>query len=84
MAFFFGIPFSNSRETAEDLMIEELEEISEPRWQEGGFRFLITFEDLVVNESTNEKVSEYLRNKTRKSVDDPDWQRNSSQMTTIT
>lgn len=69
---FGGHPFGFKRETAEDLTMEEVEEVLETRWQEGGFRFLLAFEDLLVNEETNEKVSEYLRNKIRESVDDPE------------
>jgi cyclohexanone monooxygenase len=52
--------------------MEEVEEYLEPRWQEGGFRFLLAFEDLIVNPETNEKVSEFLREKIRETVDDPD------------
>ncbi len=68
----FGMPFETGYETAADLTMEEVEEALEPRWQEGGFRFLLAFEDLLINEETNEKVSEYLRNKIRETVDDPD------------
>lgn len=68
----FGFPFKIGRETAEDLSMDELEEVLEPRWQEGGFRFLVAFEDLLVNQETNEKVSQFLRNKIREAVDDPE------------
>jgi cyclohexanone monooxygenase len=68
----FGHPFDFGRETAADLTMEEVEEWLEPRWQEGGFRFLLAFEDLVFNDETNEKVSEFLRNKIREAVDDPE------------
>ena len=68
----FGMPFASGRETAEDLSMEEVEEYLEPRWQEGGFRFLLAFEDLIVNSETNEKVSEFLREKIRETIDDPD------------
>lgn len=67
-----GHPFVSARETAADLTTEEVEELLEPRWQEGGFRFRDTFEDLVVNPETNEKVSQFLRDKIREAVDDPD------------
>jgi cation diffusion facilitator CzcD-associated flavoprotein CzcO len=68
----FGMPFRIGRETAADLSMDEVEEYLEPRWKEGGFRFLLAFEDLLVNPETNEKVSEYLRNKIREAVDDPE------------
>ena len=67
-----GMPFMPARDTAEDLTIEEMEEILEPRWKEGGMRFRGAFADLVTNVETNEKVSEYLRNKIREAVDDPE------------
>jgi cation diffusion facilitator CzcD-associated flavoprotein CzcO len=68
----FGMPFEIGHETAEGMSMEELEEDLESRWEEGGFRFMLTFEDLLTNEKTNEKVSEFLRNKIRESVDDPE------------
>ena len=68
----FGFPFEVGQETAADMTMEEVEEALEPRWQEGGFRFLLAFEDLLVNEETNEKVSEFLRGKIRETVDDPE------------
>jgi cation diffusion facilitator CzcD-associated flavoprotein CzcO len=52
--------------------MEEVEEYLEPRWQEGGFRFLLAFEDLIVNPETNEKVSGFLREKIRETVNDPE------------
>ena len=67
-----GMPFAPARETAADLSMEEMEELLEPRWKEGGFRFRGAFEDLVTNPETNEMVSEYLRNRIREAVDDPD------------
>jgi cyclohexanone monooxygenase len=67
-----GFPFESIRQTAEDLTMEEVEEILEPRWKEGGWRFLAAFEDLLINRDTNEKVSQYLREKIREAVDDPE------------
>jgi cyclohexanone monooxygenase len=68
----FGFPFRVRRETAADLSMEEVEEYLEPRWKEGGFRFLVAFEDLTVNPDTNEKVSQFLRGKIREAIDDPE------------
>lgn len=68
----FGMPFEPKRETVADLSMEEIEELLEPRWQEGGFRFLVTIEDLLVNQESNEKISQFLRNKIRERVDDPE------------
>ena len=66
----FGMPFETAYPTAEDLSMEEVREILEPRWQEGGFRFMLTFEDLIINPETNEKVSEFVREQIRETVDD--------------
>jgi len=68
----FGHPFEPAYPTAQDKSMEEVEEILEPRWQEGGFRFMLAFEDLVFNPETNEKVSQFVRDKIRETVDDPE------------
>ena len=68
----FGHPFEPAYPTAEDRSMEEVREVLEPRWQEGGFRFMLTFEDLIINPDTNEKVSQFVREKIRETVDDPD------------
>jgi cyclohexanone monooxygenase len=67
-----GMPFEYEHETAEELPDEVVEETLEERWQRGGFRFLRSFEDLVENPETNEKVSEFIREKIRERVDDPE------------
>lgn len=67
-----GHSFIPARETAEDLTQREFEELIEPRWQEGGFRFRATFADLTTNPKTNEMVSEFIRDKIREAVEDPD------------
>lgn len=68
----FGHPFDPAYPTAEDRSMEEVRELLEPRWQEGGFRFMLTFEDLIINPDTNEKVSQFVREKIRETVDDED------------
>jgi cation diffusion facilitator CzcD-associated flavoprotein CzcO len=67
----FGHPFEPAYQTAEDRPMEEVREILEPRWKEGGFRFMLTFEDLVFNPETNEKVSQFIREKIEGTVEDP-------------
>lgn len=68
----FGHPFEPAYPTAQDKSMDEVEEILEPRWEEGGFRFMLAFEDLVFNPETNEKVSQFVRDKIRETVDDPE------------
>jgi cation diffusion facilitator CzcD-associated flavoprotein CzcO len=67
-----GMPFDNEHFTASGLDEAEAREMLEKRWQQGGFRFLHTFDDIVLNEETNEIVSEFIREKLRKRIDDPE------------
>lgn len=68
----FGHPFEAAHETAEGLSKEEVEELLQPRWEEGGFRYMLTFGDLVTNPETNEYVSDFIRDRIRETVTDPD------------
>jgi cation diffusion facilitator CzcD-associated flavoprotein CzcO len=67
-----GMPFEMKHATTAGMSDEEIREALEERWQEGGFRFLHTFEDTLFNDDTNEIVSEFLREKIREQVDDPE------------
>ncbi|MXR52858.1 NAD(P)-binding domain-containing protein [Halovenus sp. WSH3] len=67
-----GMPFEMKHATTAGLSDEEIEAALEERWQEGGFRFLHTFEDTLFNPETNEIVSEFLREKIRERVEDPE------------
>src|SRR4029453_13978163 len=52
---------------------EEREEILEGLWEEGGFKFLWGgFSDLLRDPEANEIASEFIRNKIRETVTDPD------------
>ncbi len=66
-----GMPIDYEHEAPVDLSREEMESALEKRWQQGGFYFLRTFEDLLVDEETNRIVSEFIREKIREDVDDP-------------
>lgn len=67
-----GMPFDYEGYSAANLSDEEVEEALERRWQQGGFRFLHSFEDIVQNEETNRKVTEFVREKIREQVEDPE------------
>jgi cation diffusion facilitator CzcD-associated flavoprotein CzcO len=67
-----GYPFEPVRETAADLSMEEVRDILDDRWEKGGFRFNVAFEDLIVTKDTAEKVSEYIRERIREQLDDPE------------
>jgi cation diffusion facilitator CzcD-associated flavoprotein CzcO len=68
------MPFDWEQNTAANLSQEEIEEILEERWQQGGFRFLHAFEPgyILSNADINETISEFIRGKIRERVDDPD------------
>ena len=59
------------RETAEDLTDAQVAEILEPYWQRGGAFFLSAFADTLSNPATNTKVADFVRNKIRTTVTDP-------------
>jgi cation diffusion facilitator CzcD-associated flavoprotein CzcO len=69
-----GMPFETEQDTARGLEDDEIEDLLEKRWEQGGFRFLHTFQPghVFTNEETNEKISEFLRSKIRGKVDDPE------------
>ena len=49
----------------------ERERIYEQRWQDGGFLFFGSFNDLMVNEQANATAAEFVRGKIRATVRDP-------------
>lgn len=66
-----GFPLKPLRDTVEDLSVEEIEALLEPRWLAGGVQYVFAFSDLLTNPKTNEKMAECIRNKIREIVDDP-------------
>ena len=67
-----GMPFEMTHATTAGMSDEEIRDALEDGWQAGGFRFLHTFEDTLFNDDTNEIVSEFLREKIREQVEDPE------------
>jgi cation diffusion facilitator CzcD-associated flavoprotein CzcO len=67
-----GMPFDNEYSSVDELSEEDVHEVLEERWQQGGFRFTATFEELLLDEETNEAVSSFIREKIRERVDDPE------------
>lgn len=67
-----GMPFDRVDVSPEELSDEERTDILEERWQQGGFRFTRTFENLLTDETVNEAVAEFIRSKIRERVDDPE------------
>jgi cyclohexanone monooxygenase len=70
---FFAFPWEPAGRTADDVTPEEHQKILEQGWERGGFRFIFeTFDDIFTNEKSNEIASEFVRNKIRAIVNDPD------------
>ena len=59
-------------ETTDGMSDEEVNAILEDYWQVGGARFLAAFADVIINPRTNERVAEFVRNKIRSIVRDPE------------
>lgn len=70
--FGMDIPPSAGR-VAADCTPEEQQQILERGWEYGGFRFLFeTFDDMLTSSETNELAAEFVRNKIRAIVRDPE------------
>jgi len=67
-----GHPFGHEYESTEGLSEAAVERALEERWEQGGFRFFLTFGDLLSNEETNERVASFIRGKIREQVEDPE------------
>jgi cation diffusion facilitator CzcD-associated flavoprotein CzcO len=69
-----GMPFEHEHETDYGLSEDEIREVLEDRWRQGGFRFLHSFEpgSILSNPELNEVVSTFIREKIREKVDDPE------------
>jgi len=65
------VPRTPAAESAAGLSDAEIEQILEARWQRGGAFFLGAFADALINPETNRKCAEFVRNKIRAIVKDP-------------
>lgn len=57
--------------SALEFTAKEREREYETRWREGGLPFLSAFSDLLINPDANETAAEFVRNKIRNVVEDP-------------
>jgi cyclohexanone monooxygenase len=68
----FGANFRGNEEEALSISDEERLQVYEERWQSGGLPFLAAFGDLLTDADANESAAEFIREKIRGLVDDPD------------
>ncbi|MEV0341837.1 NAD(P)/FAD-dependent oxidoreductase [Nocardia sp. NPDC050713] len=69
----FGFPLDPAGRVYDDVTDEERERIFEENWQRGGWEFLFeTFDDIVLDQRSNDAAAEFIRNKIRSIVNDPD------------
>jgi cyclohexanone monooxygenase len=66
-----GLPLPRPAYGADDVDAARRQAILERAWEMGGNAMQVTFKDLLVNERTNETVSDFMRSKIRETVNDP-------------
>ena len=69
--FGFLVQAGGQKKSALEVSAESRQRIYEEGWQAGGFGPLAAFNDLVVNRQSNETAAEFVRNKIREIVRDP-------------
>jgi len=68
----FAFAMDPANRTRSDVTPAEQHAIFEAAWQKGGFQYLFeTFDDLLVDELSNEAAADYVRAQIRATVDDP-------------
>ena len=69
----FGVPVPNPTRSALELTIEEVNADLEQRWQGGGAApFMTAYTDVLTSREANERVCEFVREKIRETVHDPE------------
>lgn len=69
----FAFPIESPNRFWDDTPPEERQRVFEAGWESGGFRFVFeTFEDILTNQECNGAASEFVRNKIRTIVKDPE------------
>jgi cyclohexanone monooxygenase len=69
----FAFPMNNAGRIFSDVTREQAQAILEKGWEAGGFRYLFeTFDDILVDQEANDFASEFVRQKIRAIVNDPD------------
>lgn len=68
----FGSNIRRSEQSALEVSDSERRQEFERRWEEGGFAFLSSYNDFLLNNDANETVAEFVREKIYSIVTDPD------------
>jgi len=70
---FFGFPMTPSGLTKDDVSEEQFQRLLERGWETGGFGFVFsTFDDIITDDESNARAAEFVRNKIRAIVHDPE------------
>ena len=67
-----GDIFEANETSGLELTPDEVQQELERRWRRGGFAMLLSFSDLLSSEDVNEVAAEFVRDKIRERVDDPE------------
>lgn len=68
----FGFPLEPAGRNYDDVNDEERERIFEEGWQKGGFHFVFeTFDDIIMDQRSNDAAAEFIRRKIKETVNDP-------------
>lgn len=67
-----GHPFEINEQSALDVSEEERRRMYEAAWERGSLRFRATFGDLLTSKEANDTASEFIRQKIREIVEDPE------------
>lgn len=66
-----GILYEYSQRATRDVSEEERQQEYERRWQRGGANYVHAFNDIFIDRHSNDSAAEFVRNKIRKTVKDP-------------
>lgn len=67
-----GHPFDVRDQSALEVPQDERREIYEKAWETGGLRFRAAFRDILTNREANDTASDFIREKIREVVEDPE------------
>lgn len=67
---FFGLPLEGNPQVTTDATPEERRKTYQERWDAGGFNFLLSFADIIIDKDANASAAEFIREKIRELVRD--------------